>query len=293
MADRRVKVGNANAMFWRSDPLMTNTGRIPPMNSSSAFARLCCAWHHYRSRHILRQKEIARQQPHARFDQLMATAREIAGKNPRALVDLLKAVLLPLQAEYLLGVAERGQGPYPSIDLYRFFGPAVYAALFASDGTGMRGKRLDPKGFRLDLSRHMVLPWAWSHERYVRALTTIGSSKQNNARAAWQQDDNHFVTLWLPWGIGFVGNGNHSITAGILAGEGSLQPTQVYDMSYVFDEIRCDGRYYLGARSGKLLCPVLDVRRAAAFEIGRLMLDANCPAFPQKPGKCLLTERRD
>ncbi|ENZ0047743.1 DUF6710 family protein [Escherichia coli] len=39
----------------------------------------------------------------------------------------------------------------------------------------------------------------------------------------WKQDkNNHYVDLWLPWRIGFMRRGNHSITAGILAGEGAL-----------------------------------------------------------------------
>ncbi|MFM2495527.1 DUF6710 family protein [Salmonella enterica] len=35
----------------------------------------------------------------------------------------------------------------------------------------------------------------------------MGSAKGN----PWVQDINHRVTLWLPWRIGFVRGGNHSM----------------------------------------------------------------------------------
>ncbi|TBU86949.1 hypothetical protein DNK44_21715 [Pseudomonas dryadis] len=228
-----------------------------------------------------------RAQPLARFEHLIKTARRIAETNPRGLVDLVRAILRPLQSEYLLGVAERGQDALPNIGAGPFFGEAIRARMFTADGMNFRGVSLDAEAFRLKLSRDTVLPWAWSFERYVDALATIGSSKAladgsrwNRAyQGAWSQDPNHRVELWLPWGIGFVNGGNHSITAGILAGEGEITPDNVYDMSYLLDEIHCDGKYYVDTRTGKRIAPVKDARKAAVFEIGRIMRDMNIPAF--------------
>lgn len=92
-----------------------------------------------------------------------------------------------------------------------------------------------------------------------------------NYQGPWVQDDNHSVHLWLPWGIGFVYGGNHSIAAGILAGEGEVIPEKVYDMSHLLDSLHCDGAYFYEADNGEKVEAVIDVRRAAVFEIGRLM----------------------
>lgn len=258
---------------------MKNTQGIPPLPRSTVYRRLRTSWYAFRHKQQVRRQEVHRRSPQARFDQLLAAAQQVAALNPRGLVDLVHAILRPLQSEYLLGVAELGQDPYPDVDSSSFFGAAARARLCTADGMRWRGKSLNAADFRLNLALHAVLPLAWSASRYVDALATIGSAKYDDGHAAWRQDDNHRVTLWLPWGIGFVGGGNHSITAGILAGEGSLQPTAVYDMSYLLDEIRSDGAYYLNVRDGKRICPVSDVRRAAVFEIGRLMRDTNYPAF--------------
>nr|WP_308859628.1 DUF6710 family protein [Klebsiella quasipneumoniae]WBR61639.1 hypothetical protein CCDJINMC_00123 [Klebsiella pneumoniae] len=93
----------------------------------------------------------------------------------------------------------------------------------------------------------------------------IGSAKGN----PWVQDINHRVTLWLPWRIGFVRGGNHSIASGVLAGEGEVIPDTVYDMRYLLDIVSTDGYYWY--MSGKICERVSDYRTAAFFEIGRLL----------------------
>ncbi|WER45129.1 hypothetical protein CupriaWKF_12510 [Cupriavidus sp. WKF15] len=179
----------------------------------------------------------------------------------------------------MLGVAEMGRDPYSNIDANDFFAPAVQDRLYAADRMTWRGKALGTDQIRLQLARHIVLPWAWNRQRYVGALATIGSAKNNDRDTGWRQDGNHGVTLWLPWGIGFVTGGNHSITAGILAGEGHVQPDEAYDMSYLLDELACDGLHYRCRRTGKKICPVPDPRTAAVFEIGRLMRDFRVVPF--------------
>ncbi|MEK8414470.1 hypothetical protein P2O56_17665, partial [Escherichia coli] len=97
---------------------------------------------------------------------------------------------------------------------------------------------------------------------------TIGTHKGK----PWKQDkNNHYVDLWLPWRIGFVHGGNHSITAGILAGEGSLIPEHVYDMSWMFELVRTDGNNWFV--EGQKAEAVKSGRSAAVFEIGRLLVE--------------------
>ncbi|NDU91659.1 MAG: hypothetical protein G3I10_03480, partial [Ferrovum sp.] len=194
--------------------------------------------------------------------------------------------LRPMQSEYLLAVAELGQDAVSEIDADVFFGKAAKDRIYGRDGVTPRGVELDPSHFRLLLARDIVLPWAWHQQRYVNALATIGAGKCDpedggvHHQGAWKMDAfNHVVTLWLPWGIGFVSGGNHSITAGILAAEGELIPTEAYDMGHLLDEVHCDGHHYIETATGRLVGKVGCHRRAAAFELGRLMRDTGFPAF--------------
>lgn len=263
------------------------TDEIPSVNNSSPKTSLISRWQQYRQQKKEKRLKHLKMQPLACFEHLIKTAELIAETNPHGLVDLVRAILRPLQSEYLLGVAERGQDALPTIESDAFFGEAVCERMFTADGMNWRGVSLEVKAFSLRLSRDTILPWAWSFRRYVDALATIGSSKAltsgrewNRAyQGPWCQDENHRVELWLPWGIGFINGGNHSITAGILAGEGEITPSYVYDMGYLLDELHCDGKYYFDTRTGVRITPVKDARRAAVFEIGRIMRDMNFPAF--------------
>lgn len=233
---------------------------------------------HFRllNRWLTKRHKQAEQKADSRFTHLLKTAHDIAAINPNGLIDLVRAILRPLQSDYLLGIAERGQDALPAIVSYTFFGSDVRDRLFTLDGVNWRGRKLEAPCYKLQLSRDIVLPCAWSYAGYINALATIGSTKQpENAdrryQGCWRQDQNHRVDLWLPWGIGFVNGGNHSITAGILAGEGEIKPDTVYDMSFLLDELQCDGVHFIDTQTGTHLGAVLDWRTAAVFEIGRLM----------------------
>jgi len=274
-------------------PRIEMTNELPSINNFKRRSSLLGWWNRYHQERAETRAKKFKLRSQARFDSLMKTARLIADTNPRGLVDLVRAILRPLQSEYLLGVAERGQDALPTIDAYAFFGDSVRSRMFTADGMDLRGVHLDNMTFSLQLSRDTVLPWAWNVGRYISALATIGSSKTikdgpkwNNAhQGAWRQDINHRVELWLPWGIGFVHGGNHSITAGILAGEGEITPDYVYDMTYLLDDLHCDGKHYFDTRTGKKTAAVTDVRKAAVFEIGRIMREMNFPAFKSETEK--------
>ncbi|RUL78763.1 DUF6710 family protein [Dyella choica] len=219
----------------------------------------------------------ARPTAETQFLQIMETAKGIAEINPRGLPSLVRALLRPMQAEYLLGVAELGQDPYPNIDSLEFFGSGLRPYFF--EHGQYRAPHLQPDAFKIQLSRDILLPWPWSTSRYNAALATIGSEKEipgcndymRPYQGPWTQDYNHRVELWLPWGIGFVAGGNHSIAAGILSGEGEISPSSVYDLSYLFDEVRYDGRQFADLKTAKTLGPASSWRLGATFEIGRLM----------------------
>ncbi len=209
------------------------------------------------------------------FRTLMFTANQIAKQNPAALSSLICAILRPEQSELLLGAGERGQDACEKVDGYSFFFESLWDVY---ETTELRPIKREPSHHRILLARDLVLPCPWNSGRYIDALSNIGEGKIDqdgadlkNYGGRWRQDDNHAVELWLPWRIGFVTGGNHSIAAGILAGEGSLIPHRVYDFDFIFDCVTCDGREYRFGGSREKMVPVKDVRRAAVFEIGRLI----------------------
>ncbi len=204
----------------------------------------------------------------------MEIAREIANKEPAALISLIKALLRPLQSERMVVLTEQSAHDVPRcIDGVSFFFDLVN---YLNNETISRYLVTPTPVITVNLSHDIVLPTAWDRHRYSRALAYIGAGKQHGA---WKQDTNHRVSVWLPWGIGFVLGGNHSITSGILSGEGFVTAAEVYDLNPLFDLVESDGIYYRDRQTQKRLSRVEDCRRAAVFEIGRLMHQHGVCAF--------------
>jgi len=133
---------------------------------------------------------------------------------------------------------------------------------------GKESQPLRADRFKVRLASDVILPCPWDRNRTTSALANIGTGKKSGP---WKEDVNHFLTLWLPWEIAFVNGGNHSITAGIIDGEGEIIPRYVYDMSGILDCVDCDGRFYRWRETGKAITKVTKPRIAAVFEIGRLI----------------------
>lgn len=215
-----------------------------------------------------------------RFDHILDFALKVEKDNPKGLIDLIRALLKPLQSELLMSTIENEL--YKSrkeLNPYDFF--------ISNEKIDLSSKEnyidLDSKKFLIHLSKDSILPCPWNRERYIDALGYIGTGKEkpylieNYCRrpVEWKQDSNHRVIIWQPWGIVFVNSGNHSIATGILEGEGTLTPTNVYDMGSILDKIKCDGNNYILINSNEIIEQVRDVRIAAIFEIGRLLRKNN------------------
>lgn len=198
------------------------------------------------------------------FNKTMDIANKIALQNPDALRDLVRALLRPLQSEHILSVAERGDHEaLGEIDGYSFF----FDSMKIFDGSKYLLR--DAPKYQINLARDPVLPTNWRRDGFVNALANIGTGKKCGT---WTQSSNHSISLWLPWEIGFVLGGNHSISSGILSGENiQVVAREVIDFGPVLDQIECDGANYKDKQTGKVLAEVSDSRRAAVFEIGRLM----------------------
>lgn len=197
-----------------------------------------------------------------RFDHLLS----VASKLPvNALPDLIRAIVRPVQSDLLLAVAEEGTDARPDMTPQEFFFDGL---IKVQSYDMMKEGELKGADYPLSLASDMVLPWPWSLSRYIDNISHIGTHKGK----PWKQDKtNHYVDLWLPWHIGFVRGGNHSITAGILSGEGMVIPEHVYDMSYLFEPVRTDGKHWFV--DGQKAAAVKSGRSAAVFEIGRLLAE--------------------
>lgn len=207
-----------------------------------------------------RKKKASISAEKMRFEHLLKVANQLPQV---ALPDLLRAIVRPTQSDFLLAVAEEGTDARHHLDESWFFFKNINQLL---DINEMRKVEKDNNDYPLSLVTDMVLPWPWSLNRYIDNLSVIGTTKG----MPWKQDScNHRVTVWLPWKIGFVNGGNHSIMSGILAGEGTIIPDHVYDMSYLFEIVRTDGiHWYVNGVKDEL---VRFYRHAAFFEIGRIL----------------------
>jgi hypothetical protein len=122
------------------------------------------------------------------FNNLMATANEIARLNPLGLPDLVKAILRPLQSEHMYLVAERDDHKAPpAIDPLHFFMPHQpwrLSWIYGND-TFAEGDPVNPENFRVRLSSDLVLPTCWNRARFEGVLAAIGSRKVNPNDLPW------------------------------------------------------------------------------------------------------------
>lgn len=194
-----------------------------------------------------------------KFDHIMRLAMRL----PKAArYNLLRALVRPMQSDYLLAVAAEGQDARLTLDERLFFFEGIYHYISFEQ---LSHQKLPVADYPLSLASDMVLPWPWSMNSYTESLN-LGSLQGT----PWHFDSsNHHIAIWLPWRVGFVKGGNHSLAAGILAGEGKLLPEEVFDMQDLLARVSTDGTWWYG--DGKRVEKVRDWRTAAFFEIGRLV----------------------
>lgn len=128
----------------------------------------------------------------------------------------------------------------------------------------------DNPHIKLRLGVDIVLPCPREHLKLSRALNW---EHEGEKQGPWTKEKNHKVEWWLPVGIGWVHGGNHSITAGIASGEGFVTPYHVYDISAIYQYVKCDGVEFLATKTGAKLAAVENIEFAAIFEIGRKMVE--------------------
>ncbi|MCM3730115.1 hypothetical protein M3196_00335 [Fictibacillus nanhaiensis] len=126
---------------------------------------------------------------------------------------------------------------------------------------------------KANLRNDTVLPWAWKRQRLIKAITNIGQCRK---LGPWKEDElNHSLELWLPIGLYWVWSGNHSLSVGILQGNGTISTEAVNDISEIYNYVTCDGMYYFREFDKSIIGEVKNIEIAAIFEIGRLMTKHN------------------
>ena len=199
------------------------------------------------------------------FKQLIAFSEKL--ENDLARRDYLQLLGMTLQNELLLRPI---LGPYAN-DECSPDNPSYFMGDPANNiidiRTEYRYRKYDGL-WKASLSNNIVLPWPWHSNRYSQALNTIGKGK---IKGPWRKNpnyDNHHTKLYLPWGLIFIGGGNHSITAGVLAREGEVGIDTVYDCSGLYELLYTDGQsFYLN--NGKVMPNKCSLWFAVIFEVAK------------------------
>lgn len=89
----------------------------------------------------------------------------------------------------------------------------------------------------LYLKHDIIFPTVWSPS----SIVLNGELPEDFV----QNDINHDVTILLPFRIGFVRGGNHSIAHGILNGNGCVMPNTAIDLTPLLKEINFDGTHWV------------------------------------------------
>ncbi len=121
----------------------------------------------------------------------------------------------------------------------------------------------------ISLKDNLVIPAAWNKNRFESAITGIGIDCGNQFEF---QKSNHMSKLFLPIGVTIVHNGNHSILSGIIKREGIIHPTEMVNLSPLYEKIKFDGIYYRDIYTNQVIQEVKNFEFGAIYEIGRLLL---------------------
>jgi hypothetical protein len=217
------------------------------------------------------------------FDRMISIAVEIfkeadkhqAKENYKhPILNYVKLLGMKLQTAYithLLYEDDHGETKkYPSITPWLpFFDLSKKVSLDGKTLYDMLYRKVENMKIEVDLNQDLVLPWPWNYSRFVKVISSIGESRP---WGKWKQDTlNHRILVLLPMGICFVEGGNHSITSGIIYGEGKVQTEDIYDFSEIYKYVYTDGLHYKRIEDDSIIANVKNLEFAVIFEVGRMM----------------------
>ncbi|PIT52604.1 hypothetical protein BHC44_07290 [Snodgrassella alvi] len=191
------------------------------------------------------------------FIHVMEWANKIANRNTHALSrkkealhDLIKIIMKPIQAEHIRNAYL--SSPHNAITEIKF--PMDFFGFYPTDQE-ITIKYLShedsPVKYSLKLSSDIVLPTCWHPSSLIYNLGSIGH--QARPSGEFTQNCNHRVTLILPMMIGIVTGGNHSITQGILTGNGEITPSGLVDLSDELNKIYFNGKHWISSTTNQII----------------------------------------
>lgn len=204
-----------------------------------------------------------------RLNKVLFIADEIANQNPDALPDFVRLLGRKLQSDYMCrAISWLDEHKMPNLEPKLVWFNELLP--LNSDGQCVHDLKEKTGTTRtLKLASDIILPWPWNVSRVASNISCIGPGRPCGS---WEQDTiNHNVEYWLPFGIGWVYGGNHSIMTGILQGEGFITTKRVYDLSKLFPHVRFDGNAFIRISDGTVIQKATEFEFAAIFEVGRLM----------------------
>ncbi|PIT14051.1 DUF6710 family protein [Snodgrassella alvi] len=171
-------------------------------------------------------------------------------KKNDALHDLIKIIMRPIQAEHIRNAYLNS--PHCAITEIKF--PMDFFGFFPTDQE-IKSKNLSHEDslekYSLKLSSDIVLPTCWHPSSLICNLGSIGH--QARPGGEFTQSGNHSVVLILPMMIGIVTGGNHSITQGILTGNGEISPSDLIDLSDELNKIYFNGKHWISSTTNQII----------------------------------------
>ena len=211
-----------------------------------------------------------------RFELLMERANKLANQeNAYGLIDLIKIVLRPIQAEHIRNAYL--SEPHAAIEELFYFDLGLncilpefgqtFGVLLYTDLCRVSDTTRFPK---LNLASDIIFPTSWNPSSIVNMLGMIGRDRHCGP---FVQTNNHKVMYTYPLAIGWVANGNHSLIQAILRGEGEIKPTEVYDLSPIIESVKFDGEQWLCRKTNVDLGVPRYPEFGWVWEIGRLIIE--------------------
>jgi len=206
-----------------------------------------------------------------RFENVMAMAKDVAAADPLGLSSMVRLIAAPLQARAMTSAAYRPlHGARRAYDLADFIGSPWGEVTPEGLSADSLIRHSVPRRYRLRLGRDPILSVPWKRPDLTNAIAYIGHAR---CLGPWRADSNHRVELLLPFGIALVHGGNHSLTAGIANGEGTVVTESVTDLSPLYGYVRYDGDSMVRIHDGSRLSEPVEEEPGILFEIGRLMME--------------------
>jgi predicted ABC-type ATPase len=192
---------------------------------------------------------------------------ESAMQNIQLVVDCAQSPLEKIRAyNYAMFIIRADYAAYTKSLMFRkefadrvaAFFPASY---YLADGTKETFTK-EPISNIISLAQaDGIVAFPWEYSRLARILPEI-------YQKGFIADENHKANYYAEIDLTVVFSGNHSISAGIFYGSGSIN-ANVYLLSKLYEHVDTDGVNWINRHNGQVLTPVLSEHLAILYEISR------------------------